>query len=74
MTRNDSNGQAWSRGFASAPAAGAAEELDGLRVIFDRKVGLQPANLEKRAAAPLRGRAVALGRMRSRRGGLHGRW
>jgi hypothetical protein len=44
------------RSLATGTAEGS--ELDGLRVIFDQKVGLYPANLQK-AAEPAAGRAPA---------------
>jgi hypothetical protein len=61
-------------GASSAEDAGTGGELDGLKLAFDQKVGLHPANLERRPAAPLRARASALTRRRSLAGGRHGRW
>jgi hypothetical protein len=47
-----------SPGFSFARGTTEGSELDGLRVIFDQKVGLYPANLQK-AAEPAAGRAPA---------------
>jgi hypothetical protein len=71
-TSNGSNGHAWSGAFAAEETSATVAELDGLRVVFDQKVGLHPANLQKRSAAPLRARAASLGRARTLRGGRHG--
>ena len=52
-----SNGNGFGRAYARPDTTGA-EELDGLHVIFDQKVGLTPANLQKKPSAPLPKRPV----------------
>ena len=61
MSRHHRRGQ-FGRGFEEEPEA---TELDGLRVIFDQKVGLYPANLQKKVDRPVRRvpvRSAGLGR------------
>lgn len=40
------------RSFADEGTGAEPAELDGLRVIFDQKVGLHPANLQKSVGQP----------------------
>lgn len=57
--------QRYGRGFEVEDGGDA--ELDGMRVIFDQKVGLYPANLQKKTSPTLRRvpvRAAGLGRAR----------
>ena len=47
-------GNGRSRAFESEGSSLEGVELDGLRVVFDQKVGLHPANLQKATPAPRR--------------------
>jgi hypothetical protein len=44
----------WGRSFEDADAGTEGAELDGLRVVFDQKVGLHPANLQKTLGPTIR--------------------
>jgi hypothetical protein len=69
MTRHQRQ-RTFGRGFAENETGGA--DLDGLQVIFDQKVGLYPANLEKKVARPVRSVPVrAAGVSRTRRAYAH---
>lgn len=51
---------------------GAEAELDGMRVIFDQKVGLYPANLQKKTSPTVRRVPVrAAAQARARRMYVH---
>ena len=72
MTQYPFRNRSWGRAFDEGTAEGA--ELDGLRVVFDQKVGLHPANLQKtagptgRKAVPRNGaNMMAIGRRYGRR-------
>ena len=43
----------WGHAFEADGASAEGGELDGLRIVFDQRVGLHPANLQK-ATAPKR--------------------
>jgi hypothetical protein len=57
------NGNGRSRAFDGGSAEGT--EIDGLRVMFDQKVGLYPANLQKKSQAKLPPIVRAPGRLRA---------
>jgi hypothetical protein len=53
MSTSDNGRTRLGHGFDNGDGDGVTE-LDGLRVIFDQKVGLYPANLQKKPEAPVR--------------------
>lgn len=71
MTPYPFRNRSWGRALTDDTAAGA--ELDGLRVVFDQKVGLHPANLQKtsgptgRKPGPGHGLTLMTGRRLGRR-------
>ena len=65
----------WGRAFEDEGSAAGAE-LDGLRVVFDQKVGLHPANLQKSSEPAARRAPVRMGAgltWRGKRDGLRSR-
>jgi hypothetical protein len=61
MTNHFFGSNGWGRAFEDEGAGSEGAELDGLRIVFDQKVGLHPANLQKTVGQPAPKRPARLG-------------
>lgn len=62
----------WGRAFEDEGPSTEGVELDGLRVVFDQKVGLHPANLQKTAGPPAKRAPARMGASMMSRGVRYG--